>query len=346
MPTPCARRAEVMRNAAQGHTSGRATRFATACAFVIASAALPAPALAQGYPGKPVRIVVPFAPGGGTDIIGRLIARQLNDSLGQRVIIDNRAGANGIIGTELVARAVPDGHTIMLGTTATHAINASFYSKLPYDPVKDFAPITNLAYSPFIVSVHPSIPVNSLRELIALAKQRPQQITYASAGLGNSTHLAGELFSMIAGVRMVHVPYKGSGLAMADTVAGQTAATFDSMQASMPHIKTNRLRPLAITAVARSPVIPHLPTIAEAGVPGAEAGSWYGMLAPAGTPAQVIARLNADIIKALAVSDVRQKLAVVGVEPIGSTPEQFAAEIKSEIVKWGKTVRAANVRAD
>jgi tripartite-type tricarboxylate transporter receptor subunit TctC len=321
-------------------------RRAALCFGVAACALVPLHAGAQAYPAKTVRMIVPFAAGGGTDIIARLVAQKLTESLGQTFIVDNRAGANGIIGTELVAKAPPDGYTILLGTTATHAINISVYSKLPYDPVKDFAPITNLAYSAFIISVHPSIPARSIKELVALAKARPGQISYASAGMGNSTHLAGELFCMLAGIKMVHVPYKGSGPAMVDTVAGQTAATFDSMQASVPHIRTNRLRPLAITATTRSPVLPDLPTIGEAGVPGAEAGSWYAMFAPAATPRPIVLKLNAEIIKALALPDVRDRLATVGVDPIGNSPEQFATELQSEILKWGKTARIANVRTE
>jgi tripartite-type tricarboxylate transporter receptor subunit TctC len=301
---------------------------------------------AQVYPSKSVRVVVPFASGGGTDIMARLLAQKLTETLGQTFIVDNRAGANGIIGTEIVAKAPADGYTIMMGTSATHAINIAVYSKLSYDPVKDFTPISNLAFSAFIISVHPSIPANSIRELIALAKARPNQITYASAGLGNSTHLAGELFCMLAGVRMVHVPYKGSGPAMVDTVAGQTAATFDSMQASIPHIKLNRLRPLAITAVARSPVLPNLPTIAEAGVPGAEAGTWYGLLAPAATPRAIVNKLNTEVVRALALPDVRERLAGFGVDVIGGSPEQFAADIKSDIVKWSNTVNVAKIRIE
>jgi tripartite-type tricarboxylate transporter receptor subunit TctC len=313
---------------------------------VCAACAVTANAQAQTYPVKTVRIVVPFAAGGGTDIIARLVAQKLTESLGQTFIVDNRAGANGIIGTELVAKAPADGYTLMLGTSATHAINPTFYSKLSYDAVKEFAPVTNIAYTPFILSVHPSIPARNIKELIALAKARPGELSYASAGMGNSTHLAGELFCMLARVRMTHIPYKGSGPAMTDTLAGQTAATFDSMQASMPHIKVNRLRPLAITAAKRSPVIADLPTIAEAGVPGAEAGTWYGMLAPAATPRAVVLKLNAEVIKALAQPDARDRLATVGVDAIGNTPEQFADEIKSDILKWGKTIRTAHVRAD
>lgn len=317
-----------------------------ALAAGIAGVAFTFCAQAQTYPQKTVRIVVPFAAGGGTDIIARLVGQKVGDGLGQSFIVDNRAGANGIIGTEIVARSPADGYTLMLGTSATHAINPTFYSKLSYDAVKDFSPVVNIAYTAFILSVHPSIPVHSVKDLIALAKARPGELSYASAGMGNSTHLAGELFGMLAGVRMVHIPYKGSGPAMADTLGGQTAATFDSMQASIPHIKTNRLRPLAITAARRSPAIPDLPTIAEAGVPGAEAGTWYGMLAPASTPRAIVVKLNAEVIRALALPDVRERLAAVGVDPIGNTPEQFAEEIKSDIVKWGKTIRVANVRAD
>ncbi len=315
------------------------------CIFV-ASAYVPALAHAQAYPSKPVRVIVPFAAGGGTDIMARLVAQKLTESLGQTFVVDNRAGANGIIGSELVAKAPPDGYTIMLGTSATHAINPAVYAKLSYDPLKDFTPVSNLAYSAFVLSVHPSVPARSIKELIALAKSRPEQITYASAGLGNSTHLAGELFCMLAGVRMVHVPYKGSGPAMVDTVAGQTAATFDSMQASVPHIKLNRLRALAITSAARSPVLAELPTIAEAGVPGAEAGTWYGMLAPAAVPRAVITKLNAEVVKALGLPDVRERLGTLGVDVIGGTSEQFAADIKSDILKWSNTVRTAKVRVE
>ncbi|NBR30216.1 MAG: tripartite tricarboxylate transporter substrate binding protein, partial [Betaproteobacteria bacterium] len=273
------------------------SQFKYPIAFVICVAieCIPVIAQAQPYPGKPVRVVVPFAAGGGTDIMARLVAQKLTEGLGQTFVVDNRAGANGIIGSELVAKAPSDGYTIMLGTSATHAINPAVYAKLSYDPLKDFTPVSNLAYSAFVLSVHPSVPARSVKELIALAKSRPEQITYASAGLGNSTHLAGELFCMLAGVRMVHVPYKGSGPAMVDTVAGQTAATFDSMQASVPHIKLNRLRALAITSAARSPVLALLPTISEAGVPGAEAGTWYGMLAPAAVPRAVITKLNSEV---------------------------------------------------
>lgn len=304
----------------------------------------PGAAQAQAYPAKAVRVIVPFAAGGGTDIMARLLAQKFTESLGQTFVVDNRAGANGIIGSELVARSPADGYTIVLGTSATHAINVAVYAKLGYDPVKDFAPISNLAYSAFIISVHPSIPARNIKEFIALAEARPGLITYASAGLGNSTHLAGELFSMLAGVRMVHVPYKGSGPAMADTLGGQTAAIFDTMLATMPHVKSNRLRPLAITAAVRSSVISDLPTIGEAGVPGAEAGTWYGMLAPAATPRTIITRLHGEAVKALAAPDVRGRLATVGVDPTGGTPEQFAADIKADIVKWSNTARVAKVR--
>ncbi len=323
-----------------------ARHFAISVCTAGAGAIMPATVCAQAYPAKAVRVIVPFAAGGGTDIMARLLAQKLTESLGQTFIVDNRAGANGIIGSELVARAPADGYTIMLGTSATHAINIAVYARLPYDPVKDFAPISNLAYSAFIISVHPSIPARSIKEFIALAKARPGQVTYASAGLGNSTHLAGELFSILAGVRMVHVPYKGSGPAMTDTLGGQTAAIFDTLLATTPHVKLNRLRPLAITAAARSPVFADLPAIGEAGVPGAEAGTWYGMLAPAATPRANIMKLHGEVVKALASPDVRGRLATVGVDPTGGTPEQFAADIKSDIVKWSDTARVAKVRVE
>jgi len=300
----------------------------------------------QSYPSKPVRIINPFAAGGGMDVLLRPIAQKLSESFQQPFIVDNRPGANGMIGSELVAKAAPDGYTLLGGTTGALPMNAAVYSKLPYDPVKDFAPISNFAESAFILSVHPSVPAENVMELVALAKSRPGQLTYASFGVASSSHLTAELFSMLAGIKLVHVPYKGSAPAVADLVAGQVMMIFDSMQSQMPQLRAHRLRALGLAAPKRSPAAPDVPTLAEAGLPGVEGGSWYGLLAPAGTPRAIIDKLHAEILRALAAADIRERLDSVGTEPVGNTPEEFALQIRNDIVKWGRVVRAANIRAE
>jgi tripartite-type tricarboxylate transporter receptor subunit TctC len=301
---------------------------------------------AQSYPTKPIRFIVPFAPGGSTDTLARTLGQKLSASLGQQVVVDNRAGANGNIGMEIVARAAPDGHTIVLGYIANLAIGPGLYAKLPFDPVRDYAPITQLASSPNILAVHPSLPVTSFKELIAYAKAHPGKLNYASASVASIGHLTGELLNHAAGIDLVHVPYKGSGQAVIDLLAGQVPMMFSGMSSVMPHLKAGKLRPLAVTGAQRSPAVPAVPTIAESGFPGFEATAWYGVLAPARTPKPIVNRLHDDIVLALALPDVKERLNNVGFEIVGSTPEAFGAYIKAEIGKWTKVVRAAKISAE
>ena len=300
----------------------------------------------QSYPTKPIRFIVPFAPGGSTDTLARTLGQKLSASLGQQVVVDNRAGANGNIGMEIVARAAPDGYTIVLGYIANLAIGPGLYAKLPFDPVRDYAPITQLASSPNILAVHPSLPVTSFKELIAHAKAHPGKLNYASASVASIGHLTGELLNHAAGIALVHVPYKGSGQAVIDLLAGQVPMMFSGMSSVMPHIKAGKLRPLAVTGAQRSPAASAVPTIAESGFPGFEATAWYGVLAPARTPKPIVDRLHGDIVRALALPDVKERLNNVGFDLIGGTPEAFGAYIKTEIEKWTKVVRAAKIRAE
>ena len=298
------------------------------------------------YPVRPVRFIVPFAPGGSTDTLARTLAQRLSDALGQQVVVDNRAGGNGNIGTELVARAAPDGHSIVLGYIANLGIGPSLYAKLPFDPVKDFAPITLLAVAPNILVAHPSVPVKSVRELVAYAKANPQKVNYASAAVASLGHLAGELLNSSAGIQMQHVPYKGSGQAVIDLLAGQVQIMFSGMSSVMPHIKAAKLRPLAVTGARRSAAAPEVPTIAESGYPGFEASAWYSVMAPAGTPRSVVMRLNSEILRALKVPEVKERLENVGFEIVGSSPDECATYIRSEIVKWAKVVKASGIKAE
>ena len=316
----------------------------SALAAALLAAVNPAPA--QTYPAKPVRIVVPFPAGGGTDIFARLIGKKLAESSGQQFVVDNRVGASGIIGSELVARAVPDGYTLLMGTTGTHATNPVVFAKLPYDALKDYAPVSLVAESPFVLLVHPSVPVKNVRELIALAKRQPGALTYGSSGVGSSSHLGFELFNLLAGIRTLHVPYKGLPPATADTIAGNLTMTWDSVTASGPFIKAGRVRALGIGSAKRSALLPELPTIAEAGLPGYELGSWYGLLAPANTPVDVVRVLHRDTVKVLAGNDMKDQLAALGAEPIGSTPEAFTTTLQRDLAKWAKVAKAANVRAE
>ena len=304
----------------------------------------PAVAHAQ-YPGKPVRLIVPFPPGGGTDTLARIYGQKLAEVFAQQVVIDNRPGAGTNIGAEIAARAAPDGYTLLMGNIA-HAINVTLYSKLSYDLVKDFVPITLLASTPNILVVHPSIPVRSVKELVALARARPAQLDYASSGGGSSSHLAAELFSTMTGVRMTHVPYKGGGPAVIALVGGQVSIGFATTPSVVTHIRAGKMRGLAVTTAERSRLTPELPTISEAGVPGYEAGTWYGLLAPTGTAREIVVRLHAESVRLLALPDVRERLDATGFETIGNTPDQFAAYIRSEIDKWAKVVKASGARAD
>jgi tripartite-type tricarboxylate transporter receptor subunit TctC len=314
----------------------------TACAVAISCAG----AAAQSYPQRPVRFIVPFAPGGSTDTLARAIGQKLGEALGQQVVVDNRSGGNGNIGMEIVAHAAPDGYTIVLGYIANLAIGPSIYAKLPFDPVRDFAPVTQLAQSPNILVVHPSVPAKTFREFIAYAKAHPGQVNFASASVGSIGHLTGELLNNAAGIRMQHIAYKGSGQAVIDLLGGQIQSMFSGMSSVMSHIKAGKLRALAVTGAQRSPAAPDVPTIAESGFPGFEATAWYGVLAPAGTPRPVIDRLHDQIVRALKVPEVRERLEGVGFELVGSTPEAFGAYIKSEIKKWAKVVKSSGARPD
>lgn len=311
---------------------------------VVMFAALTAVSLAQSYPAKPVRFIVPFAPGGGNDVMARLISGKLSENLGQQVIVDNRAGAGGSIGSELAAKAPPDGYTILMGHIGTLALNRSLYARLPYDPVKDFAPVSLVATAQNILIVHPSLPARSVKQLIAIAKSKPGELNFVSGGVGGAGHLAGELLKALAKVDMVHVAYKGAGPALTDLIAGHVQLMITNMPAAMPHVKSGKLRALAVTGARRSSLVPDLPTIAEAGVPGYELMNWFGVVAPAATPRDIVGKLNQEIVKGLKTGDMRSLLAANGAEPVGSTSEQFAAHIKAEIAKWAKVIRAAGLR--
>ena len=303
------------------------------------------PVAAQTYPTKPIRMIVPFAPGGGTDILARIIGQQLADAWGQPVNVENRAGASGNLGTELVARSAPDGHTLVMAIN-THAVNASLYSKLPFDPVKDFTPVILAATTANILVVHPSVPATTVQELIALAKAQPGKLNYASGGSGTTSHLAAELFKTMAGVDMIHVPYKGGGAAYTDLISGQVQLYFVGIPGTVQYLKAGRLRALAVTTPRRSPAAPEVPTIAEAGLPGFSATTWWGLLAPAGTPQPIIARIDQEVARILKMPEVRAKLDAQGFEPVASTPESFAAFMRSEIELWAKAVKASGARAE
>ncbi len=303
------------------------------------------PAAAQAYPSKPIRMVVPFPAGGGIDTVARVIAPKLAESLGQPVIIDNRVGASGTVGTEAVAKAAPDGYTL-LATFASHAQNASLYPKLGYDTVKDFAPITLIATVPNILVINPSLPVKTVKELVALAKKHPGEILYASIGNGTPAHLSAELFNSMAGIRMTHVPYKGAAASIVALISGETQLTFTTVLVAMPHIKSGRLRALGVASLKRSTVLPDVPTIDEAGVRGYESNAWYGLLAPARTPQPILDQLHRETVKTLQNNDVRDNLKGQGAEPVGNAPREFAVIIADEIEKWRKVVLATGARAD
>ncbi|MCE3001060.1 MAG: tripartite tricarboxylate transporter substrate binding protein, partial [Betaproteobacteria bacterium] len=281
----------------------------------------------------------------GTDQVGRVMAEQLTQTLGQQVVVDNRGGATGNIGTELAARAAPDGYTLLMGNVAPNAVNVSLFRKLGFDPVKDFAPVSLVAITPNILVAHPSLPVKSIKDLIALAKAKPGTLNFPSAGVGSSSHLAGELLKSLAGISMVHVPFKGGGPALVATIAGEVQIMFATMPAAMPHVKSGKVRPVAVTTTRRSQAMPELPTIAESGVKGYDAATWYGLLAPAGTPKAIVDRLHGDTVKILA-GPTRQRLEAQGFEPDGGTPAAFAAYIKSEITKWAKVIKDAGIPAE
>lgn len=306
-------------------------------------ALLAQPALAQDYPSRPIRFIVPAAAGGPTEITTRLIADKMSATLGQPVVVEARPGGGGNIGADVVAKAAPDGYTILMATIGTHAINQTLYKKLTYDPVKDFTPISQVVQYPLLLVVNPNVPTKSVKELIDYAKANPGKLNRASGGNGTSMHLSGELFVHQAGVDMPHVPYKGSAPALTDLVAGHVQVMFDSMITALPLVNAGQLRALAVTGAQRSPVVPNLPTIAEAGVPGYSANGWIGIVAPAGTPPAIVDKLHASIVKGLTDPGLREKLTAQAAEPVGSSPAEFAAFIRSETDKWAKAVRGANL---
>jgi tripartite-type tricarboxylate transporter receptor subunit TctC len=319
--------------------------YALAIALVAGASCGTSQAADSGYPARPIRLISPFTPGGGNDLVSRTVALAMSRNVGQSIVVDNRPGANTIVGMELVAKAAPDGYTLIM-TSSTQAINATLYPKLPYDSIKSFAPVTIVGSSPLIIAVPPSSPIKSVTDLIAAARAKPGELTYPSAGTGNATHLGGELFASMAGVTLTHVPYKGSGPGLTDLSAGRLAVAFSTALSVVPFVKGGRLRAIAVTSNARSAFMPDLPTVAESGLPGYEAGSWYGVVAPARTPQPIVARLHAEIIKVLALPDVRERLVSQGIDPVGNTPDQFAAYIRAEIVKWAKIIKSTGVTAE
>jgi len=298
----------------------------------------------QQYPTKAIRFIVPFPPGGATDIVTRVVAQKLTDAFGRQVVVENRGGAGGVVGCETAARAAPDGYTLVMGTTGTHPINASLYPKLSYDPVRDFAPITRSALLPNLIVAHPSLPAKNVKELIALARARPGQITYASSG--SALYLSGALFTSMARIEMLHVPFKGGGQAMPALLSGEVATSFATVVSSLPHVHSGRLRGLAVTSAKRTPAAPEFPTVAESGLPGYEAVAWYGAFAPAGTPPDIVTRLNTEMVRILRTQEVRDLFIKQGAEAVTDTPEQFAAIVRSDVTKWGAVVRRVGAVAD
>jgi tripartite-type tricarboxylate transporter receptor subunit TctC len=316
-------------------------------AFVpyIVKAQLPT-AAGPSFPTKPIRLIVPFPPGGAVDILGRAMAQKLSETLSQNVIVDNRVGGAGAIGSEAAAKSLPDGYTLLMGSTTTISINPSLFTKLSYDPSRDFVPVTLVAFVPHLLVVNASVAAGNLREFIALAKSRPGQLNYASAGNGTPHHIAGEMFKQMAGVDMVHVPYKGTGPAVPDLIAGQVSFMSIEILAAMPHVKSGKLRALGIATNTRNPGAPELPTVSEAGLPGFEVTSWYGILAPAGTPKPITERLAAEMTKAIATPDLSERLASLGATPVGNSPDEFGVHLRREAEKWAKAVKASGARVD
>ena len=311
----------------------------------LAGLALAGQAVAQSFPAKPVKLIVPFPPGGPADVMGRIFADKLGALWGQPVIVDNRGGAAGNIGSDITAKSAPDGYTILL-VASSHVTNGALYAKLPYDPIKDFTPISQVAYYSLVLVAHPSVPATTLKELVALAKAEPGKLALVSAGNGTPTHLTAELFRAAAGIDFLHIPYKGAAPATNDLLGGQGQLMFNNPVSAMPHVRNARLRALAVTGASRSAIAPEIPTVAESGYPGFEAGTWYAFLGPAGLPKEVQARLARDIVAVTQMADVRARFAAMGVEPIGTTPEQLAAIMQSELEKWTRVIRAANIKPD
>ncbi len=319
-------------------------RFAALAAIGIV--AFPAPTCAQSYPSKPIRLVVPFPAGGSLDVVARAIGQKLTDAWGQPVIIDNRPGAGGNIGADLVAKSAPDGYTILEGALSTHAVNVSLYARMPYDPIKDFVPITLVAVTPNVLVINPSLPVNSVPELVAYAKAHPGKLSFGSGSNGSAGHLAGELFKTEARVDMVHIPYKGGAPAMQDLLGGQIQLMFDNLANSMQQVRAGKLKALAVTTARRSPLVPELPTLSETGLPGFDIYTWWGFMAPAGTPKEIVFKWNAEVTRILNTPEMKSFFAQQGAEPAPTSPEQFAALIRSEIPKYAKIVKDSGAKVD
>lgn len=308
---------------------------------------LPAlPVAAQAFPSKPVRLILPYPPGGGSDTIARPVTRKISENIGQQVIVDNRGGAGGNIGMEAAARSAPDGYTIVMALTAQLAVNPSLYARIPYDPVRDFEPVTLLANGAYLLVAHPSLPAKTVKDVIAIAKKRPGELLYASSGNGSGGHLANELFNVMTGIKITHVPYKGGGPALIDTISGQTQLLFATPIASGGHIQAGRLRAIAVSTTKRVGTLPGIPTVSESGVPGYDSGVWYAILAPKGTPQNIINRHNEEFRKALGDPGIREFLTKSGVDPDGGTPDELGKYIRSELAKWAKVIKAANIRLD
>ena len=302
--------------------------------------------LAQSYPAKPIRMMIGFPPGGGTDIIGRIVAQKLGDALGQQIIVDNRGGASGQLAAELVSKAAPDGYTIMMAHIAAISILPSLVAKLPYDAQKDFAPVSLAAIGPNLLVVHPSVPAKNVKELVALAKSRPGQLQYASPGAGTVQHLAGELFKLQAKVDILHVPYKGSGQSIVDLIAGQVHMDFDAVPPVINYVRQGKLRALAVTSAKRFSLLPDMPTIEEAGVPGFDMSTWWGIVAPAAVSKDIVGKLNSEMVKSIKQADAREKISSVGADTVGNSPEEFAAFIRAETEKYARIVKAANIKLE
>ncbi len=314
---------------------------------ILAALAVPLSAHAQAWPSRqPIRFVVPYPPGGASDVTARVLGVKLSESLGQAVVIENRPGANGIVALELVAKAAPDGYTILMANLGPNAINPGVYSKLPYDAIKDFTPITLTTINPLVVLVTPALPVKSMPDLIAYAKANPGKLSFASAGNGAANHLAGEMINGLAGIKMLHVPYKGDAPGVPDVMAGTVSMMFPTLIAGMPHIKSGQLRAIAVTSAKRSPSLPDLPSVAETGLAGFDAVSWGGVMGPAGLPPEIVNRLNTEINRFLKQPDVAERLKSLGAEIVGTTPDEFASYLKAEIGKWGKVARDNNIKLD
>ena len=314
--------------------------------FIACCCTLHHAATAQSYPVKPIRMIVTFAPGGGADFVGRVVGQKLSEALAQPVVIDNRAGANGAIGNEAVAKAPPDGYTLLLGAAGPLTISPSLYAKLPFDTTRDYAPIALAASSAFAVSLHPSVPANSIKELVALAKARTGTLNYGSSGTGGAPHLATVLFANMTGTQLTHVPYKGLAPALTELIGGQVDLVFADVGLVLPHRKAGKLKAIAVTGAQRSSVMTDVPTLAESGLAGYQTGTWYGVLAPAGTSAEIVARLNQETIKLLALPDVKERFLTQAIEPAGSTPAQFSAHIRSELEKWAKVIKAGGIKVE